>query len=120
MIKIEVDEAYAYDMFAIATIKLSKNDNSLNRANYASLACDIYSGIGEKHHLIISSSEYEELYRINRNIFEYIDKMKTNPSIEDGVWVDKQNYARFLAKKALQEKFFPSQKLSEQKIGYEK
>lgn len=119
MIKIEVDESYAYDMLAILGIKSKKSYGLTSTNNYISLNKTLSEGI-KNHDEIMASDEYKELEKINEAIFDYIDTMKIKPSIEDGVWVDKQNYNRFLAKKAIQEKFFPDTKNTEQKIGYDK
>lgn len=117
MIKIEVDEAYAYDMLSILLVKARLAYTDLNAQNYVNLNSQLFKQI-LIHKTIVSSEEYQKLYDVNRSIFEYLDEMKKNPSIEDGVWVDKMNYERYLAKKVLQEKFFPEQKITEQKIGY--
>lgn len=117
MIEILVDEAYAYDMLSILEIKLSKKHDDDNFNNFIRLNNRLANHSGS-HKKILDSQEYSELYQTNLALFNYIDKIKTNPCIEDGVWVDNMNYQRFVYKKQLQEKFFPSNKITEQKLGY--
>jgi len=119
MIKIEVDESYAYDALSILAIKVKKNYNLATSSNYIKLNDSMLKQI-ENHDTILKSNEYLDLSNTNQEIFDYLDKMKINPTIEDGVWVDTMNYQRFIRKKALQEKFFPDSKITEQKLGYDK
>ena len=66
----------------------------------------------------MESVEYKKLYEVNTKTFEAVDDAK-----EDGVkasYVDKCNYERYLAKVALQERFFPEEDMKENKLGYEK
>lgn len=116
MIDICVDEAYAFDYYAIMELKFQKGaipEFLLKKIEYK-----ITKQLGvELFQTIIESSEYKKLYETNSNTFDAVDKAKTNQVTAQEV--DRTNYERMMAKKALQSKFFENV-LSEQKIGYEK
>ena len=106
MINIKVSEAYAFDYLAILQIKC-EIDPKKNFGNFAACVTNMIDEI---------DVEYKKLYEVNKKTFEAVDDAK-----EDGVkasYVDKCNYERYLAKIALQEKFFPEEDLKENKIGY--
>ena len=117
MINLKVSEAYAFDYLAILQIKCEM-DPSTNFEAYSKCVTNLIDELkdNKKWTQIMDSIEYRNLYEINFQTFQAVDDAK-----EDGVkasYVDRCNYKRFLAKKALQEKFFPEEKLSENKIGY--
>lgn len=116
MIDICVDEAYAFDYYAIMELKFHKGaipEFLLKKIEYK-----ITKQLGvELFQTIIESPEYKNLYEANVNTFDAVDKAKTNQVTAQEV--DRTNYERMLAKKALQSKFFENV-LLEQKIGYEK
>jgi len=116
------DFSYAYDVLAINSIKWAKSFHENNIiSTYCSLInLSLESQLGEKqHHSIMQSSEYHNLYNANLSVFELIDEIKArNPRLEDAISVDKNNYKRFTAKVALQQKFFPETVCNEVKIGY--
>lgn len=116
MIKITVDEAYAFDYYSILEIK-KENKSDVSKL-VKIIEKDLIDSIGyEKFTLIKNSYEYKNLYLSNKETFEAVDKAKN-----DGVkasYVDKCNYQRMICKKELQKKFF-SEDLTEQKVGYEK
>jgi uncharacterized protein YukJ len=86
----------------------------LNKFNL--LLNEISEQIGkEKIAYILDSDEYSDLCLANLQTFELVDAVKENPCL--GKEVDASNYKRFLAKKALQERWFSS-KDSELKMGY--
>lgn len=121
MIKISVDEAYAYDMLAILEIKYKKMNLSLESLNnHYELQETLRKEVGaQRHSEIVLSKEFQRLYDANLKIFERIDEIKEREiHSSDATYIDNMNYERYLAKKTLQEKFFPTQKLTEQKIGY--
>jgi hypothetical protein len=116
MIKITVDEAYAFDYFSI--LELKKENGSNIDDVILTIKKDIISQVGlELYESIIKSKEYKDLYLANKLTFDAVDKAKTDDVLAS--YVDKCNYLRMENKKNLQNKFF-SGKLSEVKIGYEK
>jgi hypothetical protein len=116
MIKITVDEAYAFDYYSILELK---NQNGTRIDHLINLIkSDLIEQIGmEKFNLIIESEEYLRLYTSNKKTFEAVDKAKTDEVLAS--YVDECNYIRMIYKRELQNKFF-SGSLSEIKLGYEK
>jgi hypothetical protein len=118
MIYLKVNEAYAFDFLAILQIKF-EIDPTNNSENYNDCSLEIKKQIGNDREFdnIISSQEYKNLYLINKKTFEAVDLAKEEKV--SAKYVDECNYERFLAKKALQDKFFPEDNYKENKIGYE-
>lgn len=116
---ITLPEGYIFDILSIYQVKVIKsNENSIHLNNFSNLLNEITSQIGnQKVADIIGSKEYDDLCQANLETFDLVDAVKTSPCL--GKEVDASNYKRFLAKKALQEKWFDSN-YSEVKIGYEK
>jgi hypothetical protein len=116
MIKITVDEAYAFDYYSILHLKY--NNGYLPLGTLETAKNDLIENLGvEIVETILSSPEYNDVYEANKLTFDAVDKAK-----DDSVpasYVDKCNYKRMLAKKELQSKFFNTN-LSEIKIGYER
>jgi hypothetical protein len=116
MIKINVDEAYAFDYYSILELKYKNGyiaENLLEQTKN-----DLYDSVGiELTDIILKSIEYKNLFNSNQITFDAVDKAKTDEV--SASYVDKCNYKRMLAKKDLQNKFFNNQ-LSETKIGYNK
>ncbi len=116
MVKITVDEAYAFDYYSI--LKLKKENGSDIDHIISIIESDIINHIGEiKFNSIINSEEYINLYSSNKTTFDAVDKAKTDEVLAS--YVDKCNYLRMIHKKELQNKVFSSD-LSEIKLGYEK
>lgn len=116
MIKISVDEAYAFDYMSILEIKLEKNYNVETIIN--TIKNELINQLGFKQfNEIIISEEYINLKFSNKNTFDAVDKAKTDDILAS--FVDRCNYERIICKKKLQDKFF-NNTLSEVKIGYEK
>lgn len=115
--KITLPEGYIFDILSIYKVKTIKSpDNKVNHDNFNLLIDEISNQIGKQKTLdIINSKEYDELYQANLETFDLVDAVKKNPCL--GLEVDASNYKRFLAKKALQEKWFNISYL-EIKIGY--
>jgi hypothetical protein len=116
MIKLTVDEAYAFDYYSILSLKNSNGFLSLDVLQ--TVKKDLEESLGEdlvKN--ILNSQEYESLLNANKLTFDAVDKAKED--LVKASYVDKCNYERMLAKKSLQNKFFNTD-LSEVKIGYEK
>ena len=121
MIKIGLDEGYAYDLLSIAAVKVAKHaGNRANLANHHRLEAEIITQVGADLHCeIMDSTEYADLYQTNLALFNHIDEMKTRPpQAGDAQFVDHHNYQRYLHKKAIQARFFPNSPLAEQKLGY--
>ena len=119
MINLRVSEAYAFDYLAILQIKCEM-DPKKNFGNLAAWVTNMIDEIDDNvlWRSIMESVEYKKLYEVNKKTFEAVDDAK-----EDGVkasYVDKCNYERYLAKVALQERFFPEEDMKENKLGYEK
>ncbi len=125
MIKISLDESYAYDMLAIAGIKSDKNMNRRNKQadeNYSRLCDEIEDQVGHGKHLgVICSKEFGHLSTVNEEMYNRIDEMKARgEQLGDATYIDSRVFARYQAKKALQDKWFPDSPLTEQKFGYDK
>jgi hypothetical protein len=115
MIKISVDEAYAFDYMSILYIKLEKNDSVKNIINI--IKNELINQLGvDKFNDIMASEEYKNLKNSNKTTFDAVNKAKTDEVLAS--FVDSCNYERMICKKKLQDKFF-NNKLSELKIGYD-
>jgi hypothetical protein len=116
MIKITVDEAYAFDYYSILELKYA--NGYIPKSHLEKTKEDIRIEIGiDLTHKILHSTEYENLKHANLLTFEAVDKAKTDEVAAS--YVDKCNYQRMLANKDLQNAFFNTQ-LQETKIGYDK
>jgi hypothetical protein len=115
--KITLPEGYIFDILSIYQLKLFKfQDDSIHLSNFNNLLNEIKSQIGNDKALqVMESQEYLDLVEANVKTFDLVDAVKIEPCL--GREVDASNYKRFLAKKALQEKWFDSS-YSEVKIGY--
>ena len=138
MISILIQESEAYDRLTVLEIKLqeAKDNNSPELVQklldqIEDLEREINRAIGYDFAKQINySKECEKLYDTNKNIFYAIDELtrlskldllsdeQMHKLAELGIAINNRNYERFLAKKALQEKFFAG-KIEEIKIGYE-
>lgn len=115
MISINVDDAYAFDYYSILYIKYI--NGAANGQVLRETENQISEQIGKKKFSnIMLSDEYQNLLNANKVTFDAVDRAKTDQVLAS--YVDLCNYNRMKAKKALQEKFFPSS-LTETKIGYE-
>jgi len=116
MIKITVDEAYAFDYYSI--LELKYNNGYILKEYLEQTIQDLHNAIGIRlTNIVLESIEYQKLKNANLLTFEAVDKAKTDEVAAS--YVDKCNYQRMIAKKNLQAKFFNT-KLSETKIGYDK
>lgn len=116
MVKISVDEAYAFDYLSILEIKKEKGSDIENYINH--IKKELIEQINvEKFENIINSQEYFDLLDSNKLTFDAVDKAKTDEV--SASYVDVCNYQRMISKKNLQSQFF-SKSLNEIKIGYEK
>jgi hypothetical protein len=113
-----VDAGYAYDFLAILEVKTMKLEGKAGeQAQEAFSLCMNYliEQLEDDFYPAYSSEEYESLYEVNLALFNLVDEIKRVKT--DALEVDKLVYKRYLAKKALQDKFFGGN-FSEQKIGY--
>lgn len=121
MIKIGVDEGYAYDMLSIQQVKHEKSASAKTEETMVQLGDDIIATAGGSSHFdILLSKEYQDLIDTNRKLFELIDELNKHSADCScyGCQVNRLNYVRFLCKRALQAKFFPENAPTEQKLGY--
>lgn len=119
-IKLFHDAAFVYDFLSISQVKFEKNKNDENACKtFQVLNEDIASQIGyEQHDKIIDSEEYLNLLKINKEIYEKIDQLKSiGEKAGDAIYIDIKNYQRWIAKNNLQKVWF-NQQLTEQKFGY--
>lgn len=112
MIKISLDESYAYDLLAICEVKIKKKIKNAQQ-NYSIIYNDIKNQIGNLHLDILNSKEYLNLFKANLETFDAVEKARYgNISAKE---VDSLNMKRFECKKKLQIKFFPNSILLENK-----
>jgi hypothetical protein len=104
MLKIEVDEAYAFDMLAVLEIKCCRSGT--DAMNFAQFLDVIEQQLGvEPTRRIIHSAEYNQLVNANRVVFDMIEQICAGQKL-DALAVHEANMGRFVGKKALQAKFF--------------
>lgn len=116
MIKLLVDEAYAFDYLSILEVKITKKDDENLKFILDVCKENIKDQIGKNlFEDIFGSLEYEKLFKINEDLFDAVDLVKINKVTAK--YVDDLVYERYLAKKDLQSKFFKNS-ITEVKIGY--
>lgn len=105
-----VDAAYALDYLAILLVKREAGLPVKTEGNaiYGSLRDQI-----PNFREILDSLEFRCLREVNRQTFDAIEM--AHKDVISAKRVQEINHTRYLAKKALQEKFWPSQPLTEQK-----
>ncbi len=121
-IYLPLSAAFCYDLLAIAAIKALHNpDNDEAKGNLMELDNDIQQQVGTMHHEhVCASEEYIALLRVNDEIYVRNDEIKARPiTAEDMAYTDGKVGERWRAKRALQTKWFPSSRLTEQKFGYQ-
>ena len=118
MIKISVDEAYAWDMLAVLHIKSELSSDEKNLTNFLEFLDNMTSELGiGLCNTILASEEYKCLKHANHTVFNLIElicKERGGLVYTDALTVHDANMQRFTAKKALQQKFFNTN-LTEQK-----
>jgi hypothetical protein len=112
MITILVDEGYAYDYLSILNVKHKKNNNEKSITDRNLCEEHLLSQVGEYRHLeIINSKEFQNLVDVNLTTFEAVEKARYGEiSAKE---VDDLNMKRYHYKITLQNKFFPSTKVTE-------
>lgn len=126
MIALILSEAYAYDMLSIAYIKSVRTMEGRSTGatpewhEYERMSTLIDVQVGrDKHYMVACSFEYKDLLRVNEEMYDRINLMKTRPATgEDAMYIDDRVHQRYLAKKALQARWFPDSPLTETKHGY--
>jgi hypothetical protein len=115
MIKIEVDEAYAFDYLAILEIKRKNSTKDLCTFNYqrSIIIEQIGSHLFEQ---IIMSDLYRELVKINQSIYDMIDLIRQDYLEMDARVVDDANMTRFNLKRKLQDEFFMNELIETKRI----
>jgi hypothetical protein len=107
MIKIEVDEGYAFDYLSIQEVKMTKNnDSDIHLGNYLHCSHHLTQQCGEElFEKIITSKYYQDLLDVNEKLFNYVVLARKNECTAKEV--DDTNNERYHAKIALRENFFP-------------
>lgn len=116
MIQLPVDECYAFDYLSILSVKATLQSGSFKEVFefcYESLRLQLGDCSMDR---IMHSKEYQSCYDANLQVFIAVDKAKRDEV--KASFVDECNYKRYLAKLALQNKFFGTD-VVEKKIGYE-
>lgn len=104
MIKIKVDEGYAFDYLAILEVKKNnypeQTEPWLNCSAYLSsqFSKDFWEDL-------ISSKEYEDMVKVNQKTFDAVDKARYGKITAKEV--DDCNMERYNAKQRFRNKFFP-------------
>lgn len=119
MLKISLDEGFAFDILSITQVKIiksSKQDKEKLVSNYQNLSKEIISQIGfDLYEQIVASEEYQNLRGANEKTFDLVEEVKKDNGLAK--LVDDSNYDRYQKKVALQNKFFNNE-VKEVKIGY--
>jgi hypothetical protein len=107
MIKISVDEGYAFDFLSILTIKKDKTTNRQAGVYAFDTALSIIEQLGvTRYSEIIASREYKNLNKANELVFDLINKIRDGDDSISANQVDTANNLRFECKKDLQKRFF--------------
>jgi hypothetical protein len=110
MVKISVDEAYAFDIlsiFEVKTLKCSEKKQSISKHAYELLKNELVDEIGRsKVEKILESEEYMKLINANEIVFNLIDEIRVEKNNSVANKIDDSNMERFSCKKKLQDKFF--------------
>jgi hypothetical protein len=117
---ITLDWGAIFDILSIYNVKINKCEGlkkEANIRNFNELAIEIKNQIGNLlFNEIIDSVEYIDLYNANLDTFVKIAEVQNTIGLAKDV--DSLNYARFLKKNMLQQKFFNTE-VTEIKVGYE-
>ena len=112
MVKLSLDEGYAYDLLAICEVKISKDIKNA-KLNYDLFFSELQEQVKDKHLEILNSKEYKELLKANNETFDAVEKARYETiSAKE---VDSLNMKRYNCKKNLQLKFFPETNIIEAK-----
>lgn len=112
MIPLMLDESVSFDMLAILMVKVMHGLPAGDE--YQATDAQIRQALGDDLvWLILDSDEYANLLHANKCVFECVEKARNNGITAKEV--DSANQRRYLAKKALQSRFWPESPLRETK-----
>lgn len=103
MIKLYVDECFAFDYLSILEVKNSFDKK--NQRAYENCYSNLKEELGIKFDVIINSKEYKDLLLANEKTFYAIEKVRRGLDIT-AKEVDDCNMERYNAKVYLQKVFF--------------
>jgi hypothetical protein len=116
MMTLPVDPGFFFDFMSIQEVKLDLNRTAQNATNWRVTHVAAVAQLGDDRvEEILNSDEYVALYAINREVFDAVDKAKTDAVTASQV--DALNYRRYQVKQILQKRFFETE-ATEQKVGY--
>lgn len=120
MINLLVDECFCIDYYSILEVKAKKINSNNNIDNLYNCYNNLEREIGtDKLNSILISQEYHQLLNINLEIFEMLDRAKTE---QKSIYIEEAdflNFKRFELKCVIQKKFFNNCP-KETKINYGK
>lgn len=129
IVSLPFDVAYGYDALSILVVKQRSGatDAILDSIRRMDEALSTQVGAA-KHDTILCSREYARMIEVNQKLFEAFDWLHTKAMEPEAspltiamqaIVTDRMNGVdRPAAKRALQERWFPGEPLTEQKIGY--
>lgn len=123
MIKISVDEGYAFDILSIFEVKVNNCTDTAkvqsSKDGFYKLHEELLNQLGYvKMYEIINSQEYRDLYNENLTTFTLVDKIRASDEVSIGKDIDLNNLRRFECKRKLQSRFFNTN-MVETKTKYE-
>lgn len=111
MIKLPVDEAYAFDYLSILEVKKNRINSPETQKTFEDCRSSLINQIGNLCLEILLSEEYSLLLDSNSKTFDAVDMARYgNISAKE---VDSLNMERYRRKINLQKKFFPRSSLKE-------
>jgi hypothetical protein len=114
---LKVSESYAMDFLAILRIKSHQTKTEESQRLFDECYLSLLEQGGENFLAAYRSDLYLDLIQANLDVFNMVNQIKKGGI--DARVVDELNYERYLAKQAIQDKFFGGGK-SEEKLGYNK
>lgn len=117
MIKLMVDEGYAFDFLSILEIKMKKNCNDIrHKINFERCVKELIQEIGKDLFFrIIESTEYKNLLNSNIKTYDAVEMAKTDDV--SASYVDSCNFERYVCKRRLMDVYFKDDVMTEIKIG---
>ncbi len=116
MITISIDEAAAYDLLSILSVKSDARPSV--RPDWDRLATEITQQVPAAKHAEIMERAYPILWATNSALFHRINDLKESDQPIDAREIDALNHRRYEIKQQLQKQWFPDVPLAEVKIGY--
>lgn len=115
MIKISVDEGYAFDCLSILEVKNRFSPSEESGEKLRVFEKNIKDQIGPVFFTIKASKEYGNLYKTNEFLFAKIDESKKGRV--PASYIDYLNWVRFIHKSSINDSFFKDTS-KEIKLGY--